>query len=184
MKNSIYLRSLILEDAKTSYLWRNNPLIWKYTGRKPLPKITVETETEWLKNAFENKNDHRFAICTTENCKYIGNVQLINVNDESAEYHIFIGDISYWGKGVGKQATHLMLKYGFNHLKLAFITLQVHESNSSAKSLYQKLGFIECGITGNFIDMTLTNKRFNDLWAKTNQEIEAPVYSNIKVLSV
>ena len=35
MNNSIYLRPLVLDDAKISYKWRNTPEIWKYSRFDP-----------------------------------------------------------------------------------------------------------------------------------------------------
>ena len=58
----ITIRPLCIEDALTSYKWRNNPNIWKYTGNKPDKVITPEIETEWIKKVLKNENERRFAI--------------------------------------------------------------------------------------------------------------------------
>ena len=155
MNYSIYLRPLHLVDAKTSYCWRNNPEIWKFTQFKPNKLITEEVETDWLKSILQNKNEHRFAICLKETGQYLGNVQLVDVRSKKATFHIFIGETSFWGKGIGNKATMLLLEHGFINLKLDFITLLVHKENSFALSVYKRMGFQMIKQEGQFIEMAL-----------------------------
>jgi diamine N-acetyltransferase len=137
----VYIRPLILDDAKVSYAWRNDPSIWVYTNfRRPYP-ITPEIETSWLAGALDKQDQRRFAICIEELNTYIGNVQLLDITERSAELHLFIGDKSYWGKGLGYQATMLILKYAFFELKLEHVYLRVHPANIPAIAIYEKAGF-------------------------------------------
>ncbi|WP_291401640.1 GNAT family protein [Daejeonella sp.] len=167
MNYSIYLRELYLSDAKISFNWRNNPIIWKYTGFKPDKIITEKIELEWLRNALKKPNDHRFAICLKKNSQYIGNVQLTNVQSNTAEFHLFIGDPSFWGMGIGKQATSLMLNFGFTYLELHSINLEVHKENYAAKALYKKIGFSENGMNNDFLKMILHKDQVSAFQDKT-----------------
>ncbi len=137
----IYLRSLVEDDAYTSYKWRNNPQVWKYTGKKPDIIITAEIEYNWIKSVLKRNDEKRFAICLIKSNKYIGNIQLTGIQNKTAEYHIFIGDTNYWGKGIGKEATHQIIEYGFKNLRLKKIFLYVNKKNIAAISLYQRCGF-------------------------------------------
>lgn len=169
MNHSVYLRELYLSDAKISYKWRNNPLVWKYTGSRPSRIINEKIETDWLKNALKKPQDFRFAICLKENSQYIGNVQLINVNSNAADFHIFIGEPSFWGKGIGKEATILMLNFGFTHLDLNSINLEVHKENLAAYSVYKKIGFEENGIKNDFLKMTIEKDKMLVFCLKTTE---------------
>jgi len=155
MTYSVYLRNLKLSDAKTSYKWRNNPLIWQFTRFKPTKQITEAMETEWLKKALSNTNEYRFAICLKSNSQYLGNVQLIDVKSRNAEFHLFIGEPSFWGMGLGKEATALILNYGFTYLGLDSIRLEVHKENYAAQSVYKKSGFFVIGEGQDFIEMLI-----------------------------
>lgn len=155
MNYSIYLRELYLSDAKTSFNWRNNPIIWKYTGFSPDKIISEKMELDWLKKALAKPNDHRFAICLKSSSQYIGNVQLTNVNSNTADFHLFIGEPSFWGKGIGKEASILMLNFGFTHLDLDSIILEVHKENYPAQSIYKKIGFSENGMNNDFLKMII-----------------------------
>ena len=156
MNYAIYLRPLQLEDAKTSYLWRNNPLVWEFTPFRPSQEITLETEINWLKSKLQNKNEYRFAICLKDTDQYIGNVQLLDIEDKTGCFHIFIGEPNFWGKGIGNKATSLIIDFGFNSLNLNFLTLEVHKNNASALAVYKKRGFQIIDAENEFIKMSLS----------------------------
>ncbi|MCC8426360.1 GNAT family N-acetyltransferase [Mucilaginibacter sp. UR6-11] len=160
---SIYIRPLVLEDAKISYLWRNDPSIWTYTGFKANGIITEEMETEWLRNNLNRPDQSRFAICVKRLDTYIGNVQLLDFHGKTAELHLFIGNKLYWGKGVGFQATVLILRYGFFNRKLEVIYLKVHPANIAAISIYEKAGFQITGKDDGNIIMSISFDRFSEL---------------------
>ncbi|HEY0771405.1 MAG TPA: GNAT family N-acetyltransferase [Sphingobacteriaceae bacterium] len=162
MDYSIYLRPINIDDANVSYQWRNNPLVWQFTKFKPTNYITRAIETAWLAKVLKIKNDFRFAICLKENNQYLGNIQLINVKHKSACLHLFIGDPLLWGKGIGKEATGLLLEYGFKTLGLRCIMLEVHKDNLSAQRIYQKTGFQAFNKRGDFIGMTITRKHYDE----------------------
>ncbi|QPQ53479.1 GNAT family N-acetyltransferase [Chryseobacterium indologenes] len=90
---NVLIRPLVKEDALTSYLWRNDSKIWEFTGSKPDIVITKEIETAWIEKALKDKTSRRFAILCDQ--EYVGNVQLTNINDDCAEFHIFIGKKSF-----------------------------------------------------------------------------------------
>lgn len=160
MNSIVYLRPLRLEDAKVSYKWRNDPEVWKFTGSRPDRHITYAIEKEWLNRTLEKKGEKRFAICLTKNDKYIGNIQLIGIDRGSASFHLFIGNKRYWGKGIGKKASFLVLQYGFSSLKLQQVALEVHKGNIAAFSIYKSMGF-ECeGENNQFWVMMLSKADF------------------------
>lgn len=140
--NNVTIRPLQLEDAKTSYQWRNDPEIWKYTGSRPNVTITEEIELDWLRAKLKIDTEKRFAICTEKDI-YIGNIQLTNIINGKGEYHIFIGDKNYWGKGYAYKASIELIKYAKYQLGLKQIYLMVNKNNVKAITLYKKLGFIE-----------------------------------------
>lgn len=140
---NVYLRPLELNDAKISYLWRQDPLIWFYTGSRPDSLISYEVEKEWLKNALKRENEIRFAICAGNTGEYVGNVQLTNISQEEAEFHIFIGKRDFHNKGIGTKATKLILEYAQMIKKLKRVYLWVNKENKSAIRSYKNAGFIE-----------------------------------------
>jgi RimJ/RimL family protein N-acetyltransferase len=160
MNESIYLRPLVLDDAATSYRWRNNPDVWKYSSFNPNAPISLEQETAWLEEVLERSDQKRFAICLTKNEKYVGNIQLIDIADQQAEFHLFIGDQDYWGKGIGTKATKLILDYAFLTLNLNNIKLDVNKNNEAAIKIYTRQGFIKSDNSNFHILMKITREDY------------------------
>jgi RimJ/RimL family protein N-acetyltransferase len=60
----------------------------------------------------------------------------------SALYHITIGEADAWGRGLGTEATQLMVDHAFGTLGLHRIALYVFEFNVRAIRAYQRCGFV------------------------------------------
>lgn len=159
----VFLRRLERNDAYVSYKWRNDSEVFKYTGTVYDHEITLETELQWIERVIKNDDEYRCAI-VADGC-YVGNIYLTNIiQDQSAEYHIFIGDKSYWGKGVAKKASIEIIRYGFEHLNLKKIVLEVHQQNKNAIQLYEKLGFTRLRENSNFIKMEIVTDKYKELY--------------------
>jgi RimJ/RimL family protein N-acetyltransferase len=118
----ILIRPLDESDALISWKWRNDPEVWKYTGNRPDVEITEKIEVEWINKVLSESTSRRFSITIDD--LYVGNVQLTNITDFDAEYHIFIGNKNYWGKGVSRLATNQILYYAKEVLGLKSIYLK------------------------------------------------------------
>lgn len=147
----VIIRPLRIEDAKTSYKWRNDKEVFKYTGNSYNNYIPYETELEWIQRVIKNSNEYRCAILVDE--VYVGNIYLTDINGKSAEYHIFIEEKNYWGKGVAEEASRQMLKYGFCERGLKYVYLHVRKDNVRAVRLYNTLGFVPEEKEDNWIKM-------------------------------
>lgn len=149
---NVLIRPLAQADAQVSYKWRNDPDVWKFTGSRPNSEITEEIEREWLANTLTDESKKRFAILVDG--VYVGNVQLTDISaNQSAVFHIFIGDTTYWGKGIATEATYQILTYAKEVLHLALVSLQVKKENAAAVKSYEKNGFVVVDETEGFINM-------------------------------
>lgn len=158
----VKIRKLRVSDGEISWKWRNDPKVWKLTGRRWTGNVTEEIEKDWIKEVIKKSDELRFAICVGDDEQYIGNVQLTDIENGEAEFHVFIGEKSYWGKGIGTAATNLMVDYAFRKLGLVKIYLFVKEGHSAAIKAYTKCGFriIGDGIDGT-LKMEIENNEFN-----------------------
>ena len=140
-----YLSPLNIEDADRYAEWLSDADIGISLGCYTL-QLSLKKEEKILEKMIE-RNDYVFGIIDKENETLIGNCGLHDVNniDGRAEFRIFVGDKSYWGKGFGKDATRLILDFGFNILNLHEIYLQVFEYNPAAMKLYEQVGFKKAG---------------------------------------
>ena len=106
--------------------------------------VAEEEQEKWYRNIVEDRSKIVFAIKTTKSGEHIGNTGLYHIDwiHRRAEFWIIIGEKRFWNKGLGAEATALMLAYGFHHINLARIFLHVSEDNKRALSTYKKLNFV------------------------------------------
>jgi RimJ/RimL family protein N-acetyltransferase len=138
----VQIRPLQLADSDKSWQWRNNHQIWRFTGNRPNKLITAVIEREWLREALCRSDEVRFAICIGDGLEYVGNAQLTSITNDDAEYHIFIGEVTAYGKGIGSKTTELVLDYAKHILGLKSVYLNVNPANIQAIRIYEKCGFI------------------------------------------
>lgn len=154
----VTIRPLEEQDAYTSVKWRNDPEVFKYTGNTYDHEITIESKINWIRKVIKNNKigkDYRCAILADG--EYVGNIYLTDIDGLTANYHIFIGNKDYWGKGAAKQASLLILKYAFDGLQLKSVSLRVRKDNISAFNLYKNLGFQEVEDKDGWTTMQVNN---------------------------
>lgn len=151
----VTLRSLERDDAYVSVNWRNNPKIWELTLNSPDRFITLEDELAWMDKVLFEQDSHRFAILYDNT--YVGNIQLTHIAEQESFYGIFIGDTRFWGKGIAKKSTNLILQYAFKKLKLKRIKLRVRITHNRAIKLYEHIGFKEIDRDESLIYMEIEN---------------------------
>lgn len=140
----VTLRSLELDDIPEIMQHFNDLEIRQFLNR--IIPVSAEEEKEWIRNTWKHRREgieYVFAIELRKPKKIIGACALNRVNSihQNAELGIAIYNKQYWGKGLGTEAIHLLLDFGFNKLNLHRIYLMVSENNHRAKRVYEKVGF-------------------------------------------
>ncbi len=137
----IYLKTLGKHDATKEYCsWLNDPVVNKYLETRDATIAGIE---KYIKDKNKNPNCLFLGIFFKENQKHIGTIKLepVDLKNCKATLGLLIGDKDYWGKGIGKEATALLVDYGFNKLKLKEVNLGVISDNKAAVRVYEKAGF-------------------------------------------
>lgn len=109
--------------------------------------VDDESQLEWWKNLYKNRNDKRYVICNAVNqSDIIGRlrIQNINYNHNNCEVGLDIRP-KYRGKGYGVKSYEMLLEFLFEHFNMNMVYLQVADFNPNAKKLYEKVGFSETG---------------------------------------
>ena len=78
----------------------------------------------------------------------VGTIGLLSIDrkNSKAEYYIAMGEVDYKGKGVAKEASRLILEYGFEKLDLNRIYLFTEVENVAAQKLFERVGFVREGV--------------------------------------
>ncbi len=112
--------------------------------------VSSEEEEKWIQNLTRQRKAgtaYVFAIELQEPKLFLGVCGLHQVDwiGRSAELGISLHNKQYWGKGLGTEAIHLLVQFGFSILNLHRISLTVFEDNLRAQRVYEKVGFTKTG---------------------------------------
>ncbi len=139
----VILRPLERTDLNERYLrWLNDPEVTRYTETGTFPS-TAEDLDNYYRSVSGSKHDVMLAVVDKKSGGHIGNVKLgpIHWVHRRATFGILIGDKEFWGKGIGLDATRLMVEYGFQRLNLHRIDLGVFAEHEAAVRCYERAGF-------------------------------------------
>lgn len=152
MNRRVYLRALEPDDYKISILWRNDSQIWDMLGGMRR-YVSKEYEKAWVEKAIFDTENIRWAVCCTEDNRYIGNVYMTDIDriNRSCQSHILIGDKNYWGNGYGREALSEAIEYMFQEENINRITAIVLETNSASLKMHEKLGYKIEGLMRNSV---------------------------------
>ncbi len=156
----VTLRPITYNDTELIVNWRNNTdVMSQFVYQKP---FTVQGHNNWMKTMVETGKVVQYIIVSNEDNTPIGSIYYrdIDMENNNAEYGIFIGNKNCFGKGYGSEAAKLFVDFGFEVLGLHRIFLRVFSDNTRAIKSYKNAGFIEEGIAR---DMVLQNGKYRSM---------------------
>jgi len=143
----ITLRAMTRDDLPRLCAFNNDLAVELASGGDPpIPQSLARLEAEFDQEASKGgRNGMAFAI--EADGLFIGQCALFNVNHtaHTCELGITIGDKAYWGKGYGREAIRLLLRYAFHYQNFHKVWLSVHGANERAQRAYRSCGFVEEG---------------------------------------
>lgn len=142
----IFLRPVEPEDAPMVAACNNDPRV-RLTFFTHTP-VSVELTAARIRDYYKPGADYiPLAICPRETEQAIGVTAFHRVDlvSGAAIFSICISDPEQWGHGYAREATKLMLAYGFNVLNLHRIQLHVWTGNERAAQVYEDCGFVKEG---------------------------------------
>ncbi|MDO4779072.1 MAG: GNAT family N-acetyltransferase [Tissierellia bacterium] len=140
----ISIRKFKESDIENKVKWINDEENNQYLHYE-LP-LDVEKTRNW----FKNKNDSKRydAVIEYEGIP-VGLIGLLDIKDGKAEYYVIIGDKKFKKKGIGIEATKLIIEYGKNVLKLNSVIGYTETGNENMINLFLKSGFEEVELIKN-----------------------------------
>ena len=137
---NVSLAEMTEEDQPSFQKWHaGNPELRALIDDNSVP--TMEDQLRWFERSKE-PDRNMFSLVTSGN-ELIGHMGFVDLDPEEKSGHlrITIGNPEYWGKGLGTEATKLLLKHGFTEMQLSYVWLRVLASNERAIKSYTKVGF-------------------------------------------
>lgn len=100
----------------------------------------------WSERAFRDALHDKSQVyfCLIIDNEIAGYCGIMTVLDEGQILNVAV-DTKYRRRGLGQYLLNEVFKYGDEN-KLSLYTLEVRESNTPARELYKKMGFVETGV--------------------------------------
>ena len=171
------LRPLRVDDATDLARLMEN-----MEGRENIRVVFPTSEEElarWIEGLYRKKVPRDIVFAIDVEGTLIGTVSLHDINWTSRHgtLTIAIYRSDYRGRGIGTEATSLILDYAFDLLNLHRVKLEVYEYNKTALHIYEKLGFVKEGVwrsqrylRGKYYDVVLMGI-LKDEWYKRREEL-------------
>jgi UDP-4-amino-4,6-dideoxy-N-acetyl-beta-L-altrosamine N-acetyltransferase len=160
-EKSYYLRGLDFRDKEYLLKWNRDEEIRKLTGA--IYSASEIEHEEWFRSKSLSKTEKMWCIVDFTSNEPIGVVGLKNFDyiNRSSELYIYIGEKSFWGKGIGSMVTSQIVEIAFKTLNLHKVYLSVFSYNFRAIKMYEKIGF---QVEGELIDSIFRDGQFYNIF--------------------
>lgn len=165
------LRPFTEEDAVPIAEILQDPEVIRFTF-EPSNELTLERLRSWYASRLVQSDRLDLAVTDLATGEVLGEV-VLHAWDPSARsctFRTLLGPRGR-GRGIGTEATRLIVGYGFERLGLHRISLEVYAHNDRARRVYEKVGFVVEGLRrqaqwreGRWVDETLMSL-LEDEWA-------------------
>ena len=139
MSSPVTLAPLQAAHAPAIVRWLSDPVVSANLGLRSTP--TLEKTLAFIAAAASDETLCARAIVLSG--QHVGNVVLDQIDRrvDKARLHIYVGEASARGHGVGQRAVALALGLAFDELALHKVWLTVHAKNTGAIRAYEHAGF-------------------------------------------
>ena len=141
--DQIKLRALEPEDLEALYKWENDAELWKCgITIAPYSKFAIkEYIAESRLDIFQSKQ-LRLMIVWKDNNESIGTIDMYDFDPMNLRAGVgILIDVAYRGKGISKQALHLIKDYAFDFLLLKQLFAYIPKQNEISLNLFSKSGY-------------------------------------------
>ena len=144
----IRLTAVSNDDVTTIASWYEDTVFSRMFDATPARPRSKDYWLNWLKQQEKGTDNFLFAIRPIDGNTLLGYVQLEDFlwPHQNCWLSIGLGDKTNWGKGYGREAIELTLKFAFYELNLHRIQLTVFSYNERAIALYESFGFKREGV--------------------------------------
>jgi len=148
-RDALVVRELVESDKEKLAKWLSDPRVLEYYEGRDRPH-----DIEMVTKHFYNRKNEEITGCIVEyEGKEIGYIQFYPLEeDEKIEYGYadspetiygtdqFIGEVSYWNKGIGKQLVSSMIDFLMREKGADRVVMDPQSWNARAIACYEKCG--------------------------------------------
>jgi RimJ/RimL family protein N-acetyltransferase len=151
----VVLRPVEEEDYALILRWQNHPEVWWYMDyERPFSHEDVVEDVERSR-----REGHPFVITTAG--RPIGRIGLnrFRRRDRICSMYLYIGEPSFWGRGLARDAVMTLLAFAFDRMDLHQVELWTLAANNRVIRTYERCGFIR---EAELHDRSWKDGRFHD----------------------
>lgn len=143
----IMLREYQESDLDKIVTWVGNPETVQYLSDIFLYPQSAKQSRKFLDHAMSG-DWTGFVIAHRTTAEYIGQIDFVSLDLKNGcgELGMVIGEGRSRGQGFGREALELLLRFGFDEVRLNRIQLSVWAGNAAARRAYEAVGFVQEGI--------------------------------------
>ncbi|WMJ88460.1 GNAT family N-acetyltransferase [Anaerocolumna sp. MB42-C2] len=141
----LLLRNWEISDLEDFYEYAKNPNVGPMAGWKPHESLD---ESRKILNSFIEREEV-WAVVYRVNRKVIGSIGLHNDSKRNSANIKMLGYVlseDYWGMGLIPEAVREVIRYSFEELDLALLSIYHYPFNVQSKRVIEKCGFTYEGI--------------------------------------
>ncbi len=106
--------------------------------------FTAETQIDWYATRADHADRIDLSIIERATGAWAGEVVLNELDpaNQSCGFRIILANESFYGRGLGTEATSLVLAHAFDTVGVNRIELEAYSFNPRARHVYEKAGFV------------------------------------------
>lgn len=141
----VMLRPVEPQDA--AGLLAVDPETERLTGSRRDSEFTLANLESWYTTRAGHDDRLDLSIIERASGEWAGEVVLneLSVQNESCGFRVLLQGPRFYGRGLGTEATRLVIDYAFGVVGVHRIELQVYDFNPRARRVYEKVGFVHEG---------------------------------------
>jgi RimJ/RimL family protein N-acetyltransferase len=141
----VVLRPVLVSDAPALAAAARDPDVDRLTGTHK--KFSLEELARWYASRAEHDDRLDLAIIERATGETVGEVVLagLDVHNRSCGFRITLFGSRFFGRGLGTEASRMVLAHAFETVGLHRVALEVYAFNPRARHVYEKIGFVHEG---------------------------------------
>lgn len=162
------LRSIEADDLEVIRSWRNNASVNEYLITKEF--ISEEKQTRWFEN-LDPMDSMYFIIEAKTNRIGLIYANEVNVENQSFNGNIFIGDHLETTSAAPVKAVVMLFEFMFNQLSFEHVYSNINKHNTSAILMNRRMGFKTLATKGDFLTQRCGKKDFQDAMQRIKEAL-------------
>lgn len=133
-----------VEVADAAGLLTLDPETLRLTGTHGQNALTLAATEKWYATRAEHDDRIDLSIIERATGDWAGEVVLndLDASNQSCSFRIALQGPRFYGRGLGTEATRLILDHAFGTVGVHRIGLEVFDFNPRARHVYEKVGFV------------------------------------------